>query len=53
MTPAEKIKKIKAIQQEFLTRIETIKRDYQKQIKGILQEVDKRKMDKVKKDLGI
>ncbi|MCC2630389.1 MAG: hypothetical protein K0S38_198 [Candidatus Paceibacter sp.] len=53
MTPAEKVKKIKEIEQRFLDRIDAIKRDYQKKVKAIMSEVDKKKIEKVKKDLGL
>jgi hypothetical protein len=53
MTSDEKILKIKELEGEFLMQIETIKTDYQKQIKQILDEVNKKKIEDLKKDLGI
>ncbi len=52
-TDQEKIEKIKEIERKFLADIENIKEEYKGKIKALIEELDKQKVDNLKKELGI
>lgn len=53
MNPDEKINKIKELEQQFLTKIEEIKKDYQARVRELVAEAEKQKIESLKKDLGV
>jgi hypothetical protein len=53
MTPDEKIQKIKALQDSFMAQIEQIRKDYLTKTRQIVAEVEKKKIEDLKKDLGM
>jgi hypothetical protein len=53
MTPDEQIKQIKELEQQFLIHMDEIRKKYTAEIKEIIADVEKKKIDALKKDLGI
>lgn len=53
MTPDEKILKIRELEKEFVAKLETIKKEYQQEIRVILADIEKKKVESLKKDLGM
>lgn len=53
MTPEEKLTKIKELEQQFLGKIDEIRKDFQLKMKELVVSVEKEKIDSLKKDLGL
>ncbi len=53
MTPDEKIKEIKELEQNFIVDLEAMRKEYSDKIKAIISDVEQKKIDALKKDLGI
>ncbi len=53
MTPKEKIEKLKKAQEKYLSNLDNSMKKYRTEIKKILSSIDARKLDKVRKGLGI
>jgi hypothetical protein len=53
MTPDDTVSKIKELEQQFLTKIEDIRKDYTTKIRDVITDVEKKKIEALKKDLGI
>lgn len=53
MSPDEKIQKIKELEVGFFNRIDEIKKEYQQKMRELIGEIEKKKIEDLKKDLGI
>lgn len=53
MTPEEKIKQIKELETQFYAKLEAIRAEYAAKIKDIVAEEEKKKIEALKKDLGM
>jgi hypothetical protein len=53
MTTDDKIFKIKELEHQFLEKIEGIKKEYQATMKELVSRVEKKKIEDLRKDLGI
>jgi hypothetical protein len=53
MTPEEKIKKLREIEATFLTKIDEIRREYTEKVRVIVADIEKKKLEAIKKDLGL
>lgn len=53
MTPDEKIQKIKELELGFFARIDEIKKEYQQKMRAMTDEIEKKKIEDLKKELGM
>lgn len=53
MTTDERITKIKELEQQFLNKVDAIKKEYQATMKELVSRVEKKKLEDLRKDLGI
>lgn len=53
MTPSEKLEKIRRLQEDYLAKIDDIKTRYRREVGRIMGSVDKKKMAKVRAELGL
>jgi hypothetical protein len=53
MTADEKIKGIKELERQFLAQIDDIRKEYSAKITGMISELEQKKIEALKKELGI
>lgn len=53
MTPKEKLEKIRALQDAYLRRIDGLKANYRQEVRTIMGKMEKKKVAKIRADLGI
>ena len=51
MTPQQKVAAIKKIEQEFLEKVDALKKEYFRNIRGIKKDIEARKIDRIRKEL--
>ncbi len=51
MTPDEKIAEVKKIEQEFVKKVEALTAEYKAQVRSIIQEIDAKKIEALRKEL--
>ncbi len=53
MTPDEKARKIKEIEEEFYKKVDALKAELRDGIRAITQDIDNRKIEEVRKELQL